>query len=76
MMAARERSPRLAALARERILVLDGAMGTMIQAHQLDEEDYRGSRFVNHSHALKGNSDVLSLTRPHVITEIQNASGV
>jgi 5-methyltetrahydrofolate--homocysteine methyltransferase len=73
MTAARERARWLAALARERILVLDGAMGTMIQARQLEEEDYRGSRFVSHSPALKGNNDVLSLTRPHVIKEIHRA---
>jgi 5-methyltetrahydrofolate--homocysteine methyltransferase len=73
MTAARERSCQLAARARERILVLDGAMGTMIQAYRLDEGDYCGSRFVSHSHALKGNNDVLSLTGPHVITEIHRA---
>jgi len=55
---------------RERILILDGAMGTMIQRHQLDEKDFRGDRFNDHSHPLKGNNDVLSLTRPDIIREI------
>ncbi|MBF8300297.1 MAG: methionine synthase [Acidobacteria bacterium] len=50
-----------------RILLLDGAMGTMIQRHKLDEQDFRGDRFRHHSHDLKGNGDVLALTRPDVI---------
>ncbi len=50
-----------------RILVLDGAMGTMIQRHELGEADYRGTRFASHPHDLKGNSDLLVLTRPDVI---------
>ncbi|HUF23881.1 MAG TPA: methionine synthase [Vicinamibacterales bacterium] len=53
-----------------RILVLDGAMGTMIQRYRLEEADYRGERFVEHSHELKGNADVLVLTRPDVIEAI------
>ena len=52
---------------RERILVLDGAMGTMIQRHKLGEADYRGERFANHARDLKGNNDLLVLTRPDVI---------
>ena len=55
---------------KERILVLDGAMGTMIQRHKLEEEDFRGSRFKNHSHPLKGNNDLLSITRPDIIKDI------
>ncbi|MFZ5723014.1 MAG: methionine synthase [Pseudomonadota bacterium] len=55
-----------AALAR-RILILDGAMGTMIQQHNLQEADYRGERFQAHPHDLKGNNDLLVLTRPDVI---------
>ena len=51
----------------ERILILDGGMGTMIQRHHLCEEDYRGRHFADHSHALHGDNDVLSLTRPDVI---------
>ncbi|MGC4085464.1 MAG: methionine synthase [Vicinamibacterales bacterium] len=50
-----------------RILVLDGAMGTMIQRHRLTEHDFRGQRFAAHSHDLKGDNDVLVLTRPDVI---------
>ena len=53
-----------------RILVLDGAMGTMIQNHSLEEEDFRGQRFINHPCALKGNNDLLSLTQPNIIKEI------
>lgn len=57
----------------ERILVLDGAMGTMIQRHKLQEEDFQGEAFKNHSHPLKGNNDLLSITRPDVIKEIHAA---
>ena len=57
-------------LLKERILVLDGAMGTMIQTYSLDEKDFRGERFVNHSCDLKGNNDLLSLTRPDIIKAI------
>lgn len=53
-----------------RILVLDGAMGTMIQAAGLDEADYRGERFADHGSDLKGNNDLLALTRPDVIADI------
>ncbi|MBX3249425.1 MAG: homocysteine S-methyltransferase family protein, partial [Myxococcales bacterium] len=60
----------LEALLRERILVLDGAMGTMVQRYRLEEADYRGARFADHSHDLKGNNEVLVLTRPEVIREI------
>ena len=55
---------------KQRILVLDGAMGTMIQRYKLTEEDYRGTRFLNHSASLKGNNDLLVLTKPEVIQEI------
>lgn len=54
----------------QRILVLDGAMGTMIQNHSLDEEDFRGERFVDHPVILKGNNDLLSITQPEIIKEI------
>lgn len=57
-------------LLKERILVIDGAMGTMIQRHQLTEDDFRGERFKNHQHTLKGNNDVLSITRPDIIKDI------
>ena len=55
---------------KERILVLDGAMGTMIQAYNLKEEDFRGERFKNYSSSLKGNNDLLSITQPQIISEI------
>ena len=55
---------------KERILVLDGAMGTMIQRHPLEEEDFKGERFKGHAHSLKGNNDLLSITRPEIIKDI------
>lgn len=55
---------------KERILVLDGAMGTMIQRHTLEEKDFRGDKFKNHEHPLKGNNDLLSITRPDIIKDI------
>lgn len=55
---------------KERILVIDGAMGTMIQRYKLEEEDFRGERFKNHNFPLKGNNDILSLTRPDIIKAI------
>ncbi len=54
----------------ERILILDGAMGTMIQRHRLEETDFRGERFKNHPRDLKGDNDLLNLTRPEVIANI------
>jgi 5-methyltetrahydrofolate--homocysteine methyltransferase len=54
-------------LIEQRILVLDGAMGTMIQRHGLKEEDFRGERFASHEHPLKGNNDLLVITRPDII---------
>ncbi len=57
-------------LLKERILVLDGAMGTMIQRHKLEEGDFRGERFKNHPSPLKGNNDLLSITRPDIIKDI------
>lgn len=55
---------------RERILVLDGAMGTMIQRYKLEEKDFRAERFKDHPRPLKGNNDLLSITRPDVIKAI------
>lgn len=55
---------------KQRILVIDGAMGTMIQRHKLEESDFRGDRFKDHRFPLKGNNDILSLTRPDIIKEI------
>jgi 5-methyltetrahydrofolate--homocysteine methyltransferase len=63
----------LAALLRERIVILDGAMGTMIQTRSLKEADFRGERFRNHPKDLRGNNDVLCLTRPDVIGEIHTS---
>jgi len=60
----------LAAAAKARILVLDGAMGTMIQRHKPTEADYRGTRFADHASDLKGNNDLLSITRPDIIRGI------
>jgi 5-methyltetrahydrofolate--homocysteine methyltransferase len=57
-------------LLRERILVLDGAMGTMIQRYSLEEKDFRGEILKDHPHPLKGNNDLLSITRPDIIKEI------
>ncbi len=56
----------------KRILVLDGAMGTMIQRHKLEESDFRGERFKAHPHPLKGNNDLLSITRPDIIKTIHS----
>ncbi len=57
----------------ERILVLDGAMGTMIQAHALSEADFRGRQFADHTHDLRGNNDLLSITQPSLIRDIHAA---
>ncbi|ASQ91771.1 methionine synthase [Prosthecochloris sp. GSB1] len=56
-----------AKLLERKILVLDGAMGTMIQRYKLEEKDFRGERFASHSHPLKGNNDILVLTRPDIV---------
>lgn len=58
---------------KKRILILDGAMGTMIQRYELTEEDFRKGWFENHNKPLKGNNDLLSLTRPDIIKEIHRA---
>lgn len=57
-------------LLKERILVLDGAMGTMIQRHKLEEKDFRNEKLKDHPHPLKGNNDLLSITRPDIIKDI------
>ncbi|MBV8640886.1 MAG: homocysteine S-methyltransferase family protein, partial [Verrucomicrobia bacterium] len=54
----------------QRILILDGAMGTMVQQFKLEEDDYRGALLANHPRSLKNNNDILCLTRPEVIVEI------
>jgi 5-methyltetrahydrofolate--homocysteine methyltransferase len=71
-----ERAQRIAALndaLKTRILVLDGAMGTMIQRHKLDEAGYRGKRFAAHPKDVKGNNDLLILTQPEIILDIHRA---
>ena len=55
---------------KERILIIDGAMGTMIQRHKLTEADYRGERFKDWQCDVKGNNDLLNITQPHIITAI------
>lgn len=60
----------LQTILKERVLILDGAMGTMLQRRSLREEDFRGERFVDHPYSLTGNNDLLSLTRPYVIADI------
>ena len=64
---------QLEGLMKERIIYIDGAMGTMIQRYKLQEEDFRGERYANHGHELKGNNDLLVITRPDVIEEIHTA---
>ncbi|MDO8835514.1 MAG: homocysteine S-methyltransferase family protein [Vicinamibacterales bacterium] len=63
----------LDAILARRVLVLDGGMGTMLQRHRLTEADFRGQRFADHPHDLKGNSDLLALTRPDVVEGIHGA---
>lgn len=60
----------LQSLAQKKIIILDGAMGTMIQRHKLEEKDFRGTRFADHPGDLKGNNDLLCITRPEIIEEI------
>lgn len=57
-------------LLKERIVIIDGAMGTMIQKHKLTEEDYRGDQFAHYEHPLKGNNDLLVITQPNIIKNI------
>ncbi len=66
-------STRLAQALAQRILILDGAMGTMIQSYKLGESDYRGERFADWASDLKGNNDLLSLTQPNIIRDIHRA---
>jgi 5-methyltetrahydrofolate--homocysteine methyltransferase len=63
----------LADLAQQRILIIDGAMGTMVQQHKLTEDDYRGDRFRDWTQSVKGNNDLLSLTQPQIIKDIHRA---
>jgi 5-methyltetrahydrofolate--homocysteine methyltransferase len=64
------RGAALADILKQRIVILDGAMGTMIQRYKLAEADYRGARFADHAKDLKGNNELLQLTKPEVISEI------
>jgi len=71
-----DRSQRLAALTqalKDRILILDGGMGTLIQSHQLQEADYRGERFADYPMDIAGNNDLLSITQPDIIRNIHTA---
>ncbi len=72
-MTRQERIAALKAAAKERVLVLDGSWGVMIQKRGLDEADYRGERFKDHVGQLKGNNDLLCLTRPDIITDLHHA---
>ena len=65
--------PALTELLNNRILVLDGAMGTMIQRYTFSEAEYRGERYADWGQDLKGNNDLLSLTQPDAISEIHRA---
>jgi 5-methyltetrahydrofolate--homocysteine methyltransferase len=67
------RAAALPALLAQRIVIIDGAMGTMIQRYKLGEADYRGARFKDHAKDLKGNNELLQLTRPDVLREIHAA---
>ena len=67
-----DRTAELSSLLQQRLLILDGAMGTMIQRHKLQEADYRGARFADHPFDLKGNNDLLLLTKPDVIRGIHS----
>ena len=66
------RAQALPALLQQRIVIIDGAMGTMIQRYKLTEADYRGSRFADHAQDLKGNNELLQFTRPDVIEAIHS----
>ena len=65
-----ERIAEFKRLLEQRILTLDGAFGTMVQRYKLDESGYRGERFKDWAHDLKGNNDVLVLSRPDIVSEI------
>ena len=68
-----DRTELLVSLLAKRILVMDGAMGTMIQGYKLDEAGYRGACLAGHGHEIKGDNDVLVLSQPQVIREIHDA---
>ena len=65
-------SEAILSIARQRILILDGAMGTAIQKRKLNERDFRGARFQNHGHEVAGNNDLISLTQPELLAQIHD----
>jgi len=71
--ARQNRIKKLKSLLEERIVILDGAMGTMIQRYKLEEDGYKGDRFRDYARELKGNNDILTLTRPDIIADIHRA---
>ena len=68
-----DKTEQIKQLMSEKILILDGAMGTMIQSYKLEEKDYRGDQFIAHPCDLKGNNDLLSITQPNIIKAIHSA---
>ncbi len=68
----KQRTAQLQAALQQRILIIDGAMGTMVQRHELTEADFRGTQFAKHASDVKGNNDLLVLTQPHIIKEIHS----
>ena len=68
-----ERIEKLKQISRERVLILDGSWGVMFQKRKLDEADYRGERFQDHPGQLKGNNDILCLTRPDIVGDLHDA---
>ena len=66
------RGQALPGILKQRIAIIDGAMGTMIQRYKLGEPDFRGERFKDHPKDLKGNNDLLQLTRPDIVREIHD----
>jgi len=68
-----DRTEELRTILGKRIMIIDGAMGTMIQRHKLGEADYRGKRFLDHPGELRGNNDLLSITQPEIIKDIHRA---
>lgn len=72
-MTRQERIAALKAAAKERVLILDGSWGVMFQKRGLSEADYRGERFKDHPGQMKGNNDILCLTRPDIVAELHDA---
>ncbi|MDO8323620.1 MAG: homocysteine S-methyltransferase family protein, partial [Phenylobacterium sp.] len=67
-----ERIEKLKQISREQVLILDGSWGVMFQKRRLDEADYRGERFQDHPGQLKGNNDILCLTRPDIVGDLHD----